>query len=132
MKTTINGEEEVKLLVRQFYGKVLQDEMLAPLFEYALENKWDQHLQLLDKFWMNVLFYTGGYTGNPMQVHSQLHFFRKLTKEHFAVWLRLFVQTVDELFEGEKAELAKQRAHSISTVMQLKILHQAEASSSIY
>ena len=29
----------------------------------------------------------------------------------------------DELFEGEKAELAKQRAISIATVMQLKLVH---------
>jgi hypothetical protein len=28
----------------------------------------------------------------------------------FNLWVNLFKQTVDELFEGEKAELAKQRA----------------------
>jgi hemoglobin len=35
--------------------------------------------------------------------------------------MHLFTATVDELFEGEKAELAKQRAISISTVMRIKI-----------
>jgi len=33
----------------------------------------------------------------------------------------LFNQTIDELFEGEKAEQAKQRALSIATVMQINI-----------
>ncbi len=42
--------------------------------------------------------------------------------EHFQRWILLFNETVDELFKGEKAELIKQRALSISTVMQIKIL----------
>ena len=33
----------------------------------------------------------------------------------------LFNETVDELFEGENAELIKQSAKSISTVMQIKM-----------
>jgi len=41
--------------------------------------------------------------------------------EHFQKWLLLFTETVDQLFEGEKAELAKQRATSIATVMQIKM-----------
>jgi len=35
----------------------------------------------------------------------------------------LFMQTIDELFEGDKALLAKQRALSIATVMKIKILN---------
>jgi hypothetical protein len=42
----------------------------------------------------------------------------------FQQWVHLFTSTVDELFAGEKALLAKQRAVSISTVMQIKILNQ--------
>jgi hemoglobin len=38
----------------------------------------------------------------------------------------LFTKTVDQLFEGEHADLAKQRAVSIATVMQLKILHPSD------
>jgi len=45
-----------------------------------------------------------------------------LTRAHFTRWNELFAQTVDELFEGTNAILAKQRALSISTVMQIKIL----------
>jgi len=45
----------------------------------------------------------------------------KLKAEHFDRWLLLFKSTVDENFDGEKAELAKQRAMSIATIMQLNI-----------
>jgi len=56
-----------------------------------------------------------------MTPHINLHRVARLTKKHFTRWLQLFTATVDELFEGEKAELAKQRALSIATVMQLKL-----------
>jgi hemoglobin len=44
-----------------------------------------------------------------------------LQKHHFDTWLRYFKATVDELFEGERAFLAKERATSIATVMQIKM-----------
>jgi len=68
-----------------------------------------------------VLFFTGGYTGNPMITHRKLNHVVSLSPDHFNRWLKLFLSTVDENFEGEKAELAKQRAMSIATVMQLKL-----------
>jgi hemoglobin len=58
-----------------------------------------------------------------MQVHKQMHEKFSLSSADFARWIQLFTQTVDQLFEGENAALAKQRAISIATVMQLKILH---------
>ena len=73
-------------------------------------------------FWENALFFTGGYNGNPLKTHQAFHNKSPLTNEHFKHWLTLFLENVDELFEGEKAELAKQRATSIATVMQMKIL----------
>ncbi|MEJ7676618.1 MAG: hypothetical protein WKG06_01825 [Segetibacter sp.] len=53
-----------------------------------------------------------------------MHHFKKLQRKDFERWLQLFNKTVDDLFEGEKAELAKQRALSIATVMQIKILEE--------
>jgi len=50
-----------------------------------------------------------------------LHQQSPLQKQHFETWLKYFNESVDELFEGEKAFLAKERALSIATVMQIKI-----------
>lgn len=122
MKKDIEGAEDVQLLVRSFYSKVLQDDLLAHFFAYAKEHKWEEHLQTLDSFWNSIIFYKNDYLGNPMQVHKTLHAFKHLQHRDFERWLQLFNQTVDELFEGEKAELAKQRAMSIATMMRIKIL----------
>ena len=48
---------------------------------------------------------------------------RPLNSKHFDQWNKLFNETVDEHFNGEKAKLIKQRALTISTVMQQKIFH---------
>ena len=70
----------------------------------------------------NILFFTGSYNGTPMLIHQNLNKLITLTKEHFERWLKLFSETVDELFEGKKADLASQRAVSISGIIKGKIL----------
>ena len=121
MKNRIEKFEDVQLLVRSFYNKVLSDDLLGHYFSYVATHHWEKHLEVLDKFWSNVLFYTGGYEGNALHTHKMLHHFKGLSTEAFDRWLWLFNQTVDELFEGEKAALAKQRVLSIATVMQVKM-----------
>ena len=122
MKKGLQTEADVSLLVRSFYSKVLKDDMLSPFFAHALKNNWEKHLQVMDRFWSNVIFYTGDYAGNHLQVHHTLHSFMPLDKEKFDRWLQLFISTVDELFSGDKAEQVKQRAYAIAQVMQVKIL----------
>jgi hemoglobin len=56
-----------------------------------------------------------------MEVHYDLNKKVPLQKEHFESWLQLFNSTVDELFEGKIAALAKTRAKGIADVMLLKM-----------
>jgi hemoglobin len=123
-KTDIRGRGDIKLLVDRFYDKVRTDDMIAYIFTDVAKVNWDVHLPVMYDFWENVLFYTASYTGNPMIVHRKLNNIIALQPEHFERWLQLFHGVVDELFQGTKAELAKQRATSIATVMQLKIRSQ--------
>jgi hemoglobin len=73
-------------------------------------------------FGTNAIFYSGTYNGNPLKTHSHLHKMTPLSPEHFSHWVTLFLETVDELFSGEKASLAKQKAASIAKVMELKVI----------
>ncbi len=124
MKKKIETSDDVQLLVRSFYKRVLKDELLGPYFSYVAAHHWESHLETIDTFWNNIIFYSGGYFGNPLEVHQRIHQFRHFEPQHFERWLKHFDETVDELFRGEKALLAKQRAHSIAVVMQIKILPQ--------
>ncbi|MDP4263409.1 MAG: group III truncated hemoglobin [Bacteroidota bacterium] len=124
MKKDISTREDIELLVRTFYEKVKTDPVIGHIFTTVVKVNWAKHLPVMFDFWENTLFYTGTYSGNPMISHQRLHNLFPLNEEHFNRWVLLFTTTVDELFEGEKALLAKQRALSISTVMRIKILHQ--------
>ncbi len=118
-KKDIEAIDDIKLMVDLFYKKVAEDKLVGPFFA---KTNWDKHLATMYNFWDNAIFYSGTYNGNPMNSHTLMHAKNPLSAEHFSQWKKLFIETVDELFEGEKAELAKRRATSIAVVMQTKII----------
>ena len=72
-------------------------------------------------FWETILFGQKGFKGNPMEVHFKLNKIHPLETEHFETWKNIFYETIDEHFEGEFADLAKQKAQSIADLMLYKI-----------
>ena len=128
MKNDIVTKKDIELLVNSFYEKVKKDDLIAHFFIHV---NWDAHLPVMYDFWENSLFYTGTYTGNPMKTHKELHSLKAFTTADFDRWLKHFLATVEELFEGDKAELAKQRALSMATVMKIKILYPPDKNSLI-
>lgn len=124
MKKDLENRKDIELLITTFYDKVKADDTIGYIFNEIAKVNWEKHLPIMFDFWENVLFFTGGYNGNPMIVHQHLNRVVPLTQQHFKQWEKLFTETVDELFDGTNAILAKQRALSISTVMQVKIISQ--------
>lgn len=120
MKEDINTREDLDRLMREFYEKLLVDDVVGYLFTDVIDLDLEEHFPRLIDFWEVQLLGGGRYEGNPMRIHMDLHFREPLTKTHFDRWLSHFNSTVDELFEGPKAHLAKERALSIATVMQIK------------
>lgn len=121
MKKDIASREDLLTLLTQFYNKLLADKSISYLFTEVAKIDLHHHLGILVDFWDSILFQSDTYRKNAMQPHMILHQKSPLHKHHFETWLGYFNQTVDELFEGEKASLAKERALSIATVMQIKI-----------
>ena len=118
----ISSREDIKLLVDSFYEKVRRDQEIGYLFNDVAKVNWEHHLPRMYDFWENVIFQTGNFAGNPMVAHARLHKQSPLSEAHFSRWKQLFFETLDEHFEGKNASLTKERAHSIATVMQLKVL----------
>jgi len=123
MKKDITERKDIELLVNSFYDKVKTDEEIGFIFNDVAKVNWEKHLPVMYDFWENILFYTGTYSGNPMNLHNHLHHIRPLNEKHFEQWNTLFTETVDQYFKGNNAKLIKQRAISISTVMQEKLFH---------
>ncbi len=113
IKHDIEVEEDITSLVHQFYTKVHNDDLLAPVFNSIIKDNWDKHLQTMCNFWSSILLYSKKYLNDPMAKHLPL----PLEKKHFDKWLILFEETVDELFSGDIATTAKTRANNIARIM---------------
>jgi hemoglobin len=113
---TIESRDEVQELVHQFYGRIRKDELLGPIFNaHISETKWPLHLEMLTDFWESNLFGVRKFTGRPLQKHLQVdrNLNYSIGQEHFERWLQLWFSTIDYLFEGERAEQAKELARRI-------------------
>ncbi len=132
MKNDIASRKDIEILVDEFYSKIKKDEQIGFIFSDIAMVNWDKHLPIMYDFFENMLFYTGSYTGNPMELHKHVNRLFPLTEDHFRQWNHLFSTTVDALFEGATANLVKQRAKSIAAVMQIKILKETSSADRIF
>jgi hemoglobin len=103
----IETKEDLTFLMQTFYGKLLQIEEIKPFFAHI---NFEQHLPQIVQFWAFILLDEPGYNTNVTEKHLHM----PLKKEHFEIWLKQFESTVNKLFQGEKANLAIERAKLIA------------------
>ena len=121
MKKDIENIDDVKLLIDSFYKKVVKDETIGYFFNEVVKLDWDKHIPVMYQFWDTVLFGSMSYKGSPIMKHIEMDKKSKLERHHFEQWVRLWKQTVDELFAGTKAEEAKERVTMMQELMLYKI-----------
>jgi hemoglobin len=109
--------DDITLLVDSFYAKIRADELLSNIFNNVIQDRWPEHLQKMYRFWQTVLLDEHTYYGSPFAPHAKL----EIEKKHFQRWLMLFHATVDDLFEGDRAEEAKLRSNKMAEMFQYKI-----------
>jgi len=109
------------LLVNTFYDKVRLDETIGHIFKNIIGDDWSHHLPIMYRFWGSVLLNTPGYTGNVIKKHVDIDKRITLQKEHYDRWLALWTETVDDLFVGENAEQAKNRASLMIHLIGMKV-----------
>ena len=51
----IESFEDIQKLVNCFYDKVRKDELIGPLFNARMRDRWPQHLEKMYRFWQTVL-----------------------------------------------------------------------------
>ncbi|MEP6712526.1 MAG: group III truncated hemoglobin [Ferruginibacter sp.] len=120
-KRDIKTREDIEMLMRSFYRKVIQDETLGIIFTQIVPLNWEHHIPLITDFWETILLDNPVYKNNAMEVHYSLNRIFPLQEKHFKAWLHLFNTTLDEMYDGKIALLAKKRAAGIAALMQHKI-----------
>ena len=113
-KRDITDKVDIELLVRTFYDSLLTNETIKPVFA---NTNFEKHMPHMVAFWSFVLLDEAGYTTNVFDKHKHL----SIKKEHFPIWLSHFEKTINNLFKGEKAEMAKQRAQTIAYTFEKKL-----------
>ncbi|HSV11953.1 MAG TPA: group III truncated hemoglobin [Hanamia sp.] len=118
-KKDILNIEDIKLLVDTFYDKVREDQLIGPIFDEKIQDRWPEHLAKMYTFWQTVLLGEHTYYGSPFPPHANL----PVEQIHFERWLALFAETLNELFSGEVAKEAIWRANKMAIMFQYKIEH---------
>jgi hemoglobin len=117
----IESRADIEKLIVSFYEKVKLDTTIGFIFNEVVAMDWPHHIPVIVDFWETILLDNPVYKKNAMAMHYDLNKKIALKKEHFTSWLHLFTSTVDELYEGKIATLAKTRAKSIAEVMLFKM-----------
>ena len=89
------------------------DPIIGFLFVDVARLDLEAHVPQITSFWETILLGAQTYRGGAFRPHAELHAKAELREGHFAQWLHLWCGTVDELFAGERAELAKAHAHRV-------------------
>lgn len=109
--------EDIKLLVDAFYKKIQEDDLLSPIFNGIIQDRWPQHLEKMYRFWQTVLLQEHTYFGSPFPPHAKL----PVEQNHFDTWLKLWYKTIDNYFAGPKADEAKWRGDKMAVMFLSKI-----------
>jgi len=108
--------ENIRTLVMSFYAKIIHDETVGPFFIAKLgedinDEHWVTHLETIVGFWTSLAFGTPKYSGNLFLPHTQLG---DLKRETFEQWLKLFAETLDEVYVDAIAQKFKERSQIIA------------------
>jgi hemoglobin len=110
----IETRADCETLVRAFYGRALTDDMIGYLFVDIAKLDLEGHIPEITSFWETILLGAHSYSGGAFRPHAALNAQVRLRSGHFERWLTLWRRSVDELFEGPRAELAKSHATRVA------------------
>ena len=118
----ITTRQDVEFLVNQFYGKLIDDDVIGFYFTEIAKLDLSKHLPKMYDFWESILLGNPVYEGYPMAPHFKLNDAVALEEKHFNRWLQVWEATVHEYLDGEKAEMAITRALNIARIMHHKMV----------
>jgi hemoglobin len=121
VRSDIETRADCERLVRAFYGRALEDPIIGFLFVDVAKLDLEAHVPRITSFWETVLLGAQSYGGGAFRPHAALHMKAPLRRAHFEQWLSLWRTTVDELFAGERAEMAKAHATRVARAFHQRV-----------
>jgi hemoglobin len=110
----IQTRADCEQLVRAFYARAMHDPVIGFIFTDVAKLDLEAHVPVITNFWETILLGAGTYSGGAFRPHAVLNERVTLRSGHFERWIVLWCGTVDELFAGDRAELAKAHARRVA------------------
>ena len=107
--------------MRAFYGRALADPVIGWIFVDVARLDLEAHVPRIASFWETILLDGHSYAGGAFAPHAALHARIGLRAGHFERWLWLWGATVDALFAGERADLAKAHAARVASAFHARL-----------
>jgi hemoglobin len=123
MKKDVQTREDLEDFLKKFYERAFKDELIGRYFTEVVPLDLSTHIPVIADFWEAIVFSKHNYRKNVMEVHQHIHRLSAIEKPQLDRWVEIFTETLDKEFEGARAELMKQRARSIATLMDIKLNH---------
>lgn len=117
----IESREDCETLVRAFYGRALDDDVIGFIFTDVARLDLEAHVPRITDFWETLLLGARSYDGGAFHPHANLHRKVELRAGFFERWLALWYQTVDELYAGPRAQAAKAHAFRLANAFRLRL-----------
>ncbi|MGZ6638041.1 MAG: group III truncated hemoglobin [Solirubrobacteraceae bacterium] len=117
----IQDRGDCERLVRVFYGRALADPIIGFIFVDVARLDLEAHVPRITSFWETILLGGQSYSGGAFRPHAVLNSRVRLRRGHFERWLWLWSTTVDELFAGGRAELAKSHAVRVANAFHARL-----------
>ena len=110
------NEPLIRTVILAFYDKVRGDSLLAPIFEEAIGDNWDHHIERIILFWLTATGLQRGYDGRSFMPAHLRH--SSIRPDHLPRWLELFCRTADEQCGPEEAralvDIAERMAQTLT------------------
>ena len=81
----IQTREDLHVLMSEFYLKLLADNKINFIFNEVAKIDLEPHLLELVDFWEQILFDTGSYRKNVLEIHLELNRKIKVSSAHLAI-----------------------------------------------
>ena len=115
-------QEQISRLVDEFYDRVFADARIGPIFLKHIGADRSAHMRTMKQFWSSVLLKTRTYSGQPVPVHLKL----SVRREDFAIWLGLFRETANQIFEPDAAAIVIASAERVAESLKLAMFGSPE------
>jgi len=122
---------EIDGVVTEFYARVREDDVLAPVFFQSLPPQpkvWRVHEEKIAAFWRNAILFERSYNGNPQKVHGERD---AVEVKHFAVWLALFDEVLKDKLRPEQAAAWSNLAHRIGRGLKMGVVQSRAAEGAV-